>query len=170
MLFNVLTVVLEFCGNGRTMSYILISFNLCHNKWFVNGCYVSFFNLLLKIHVYFKKKTQLILLGKVLRAWLFSLSILSKLNSMTNNYIQIARIPTFCTTYGYKNCNGKSFKTNLLSVNNYIFSESIKEKSKNFLWKKEQTMLIACESECCVVVSFLFKHFGDYGSQYLAVI
>lgn len=43
----------------------------------------------------FKKKKQLILLGKVLRAWLFSLSILSKLNSMTNNYIQIARIPTF---------------------------------------------------------------------------
>lgn len=31
----------------------------------------------------------------------------------------------------------KSFKINLLSVNNYIFSESIKEKSKNFFWKKE---------------------------------
>lgn len=89
---------------------------------------------------------------------------------MTNNYIQIARIPTFVQPMVIRTVTEKSFKTNLLSVNNYIFSESIKEKSKNFLWKKEQTMLIACESECCVVVSFLFKHFGDYGSQYLAVI
>lgn len=56
MLFNVLIVVLEFCGNGCIMSYIFILFNLCYNKWFVNGCYVLFFNFLLKIYVYFKKK------------------------------------------------------------------------------------------------------------------
>lgn len=32
LLFNVLTVVLEFYGDGSTMNYILISSILCHNK------------------------------------------------------------------------------------------------------------------------------------------
>lgn len=53
LLFNVLTMLLEFYGKGSTMNYILISLNLYHNKWFVNVCLVLFFNFLLKITVHF---------------------------------------------------------------------------------------------------------------------
>lgn len=61
LMFNVLTMLLEFYGKGSTMDYILISLNLCHDKWFVNVCLVLFFNFLLKINVYFLK--QRIVLG-----------------------------------------------------------------------------------------------------------
>lgn len=55
LMFNVLIMFLEFYGKGSIMNYIFILLNLCYNKWFVNVCFVLFFNFLLKINVYFLK-------------------------------------------------------------------------------------------------------------------